>query len=217
MKNANFTLIVLMLALLLGACNTDKNRKVPPYKKTSAKSIIIETIPNTIITPEDRIPPEISYDEIGRVKMRKQWRYNPDGKPIGVNIFEYGYDENGNRIKEITEYYDLEGLLDVQIINDFTYNELDQQTDFYSHTYDRDLNLTNNQHTVMEYYETGLEKSVKTFNSKGIAMSKTTRFYEDNGELTAEAFEVYDEYGVFKEGKKLFYNKFGKVINEEDL
>lgn len=217
MKNANFALILLSLALILGACNNDQNRKVPAYKKTSAKSIIIEAIPNNIITPEDRVPPEISYDEVGRVNMRKQWRYNPKGDPVSVNIFTYGYDENGNRIKETSEYYDLDGLLDLQVVNDFTYNDKDQQTDFYSHTYDRHLNLTNNQHTVMEYYETGLEKSVKTFNSKGIAMSKTIRFYEENGDLVAEAFEVYDEYGAFKEGKKLFYDKFGKVINEEDL
>jgi len=213
MKKIQILLVSLSLMVLVISCN-DGNQKVPPYKKTSAKTIEIAKVPSRIIVLEDRIPVEIEKDDNGRIISRKQWKYDLKGFPKNYGVFLYSFDEKGNRVGEKVESYGLDGALESAIENRFVYNDKNQQTDYYYTSFDRDMKEIVAYHTVMTYNEIGKEASSETYTSDEIPISKTFRIYDDEGLISNETFKTYDKSGSLVDDKTLHYDEFGTVIKE---
>ncbi len=216
----------LFTLIIIASCTNDKTSerekiKLPKLSENAdiaqpkAKNIPMLST-EAVVSPEDRVKPEIIKDKNGRVIERRQVSYRRrSGQPSGFNVFFYDYDARGNRILEVSELYDTLGMFNGKVHNTFEYNDDNQKTSFLFQSFDENSRPVKVAYTTYAYNDDGYEIRSKTFNGEGDLMSRVDRFRNDKGEIVKEKFLEYNDKGDIINDDILHYNKKGGVIKEE--
>ncbi len=227
MKNLKLFLFLLSAIALLASCGGDGSPEreiinLDEYIVLNTNTLgrqvaenIPTTPPDTILEVAKRPKPEIIRNDQGQVTERRQYSFKRDGAPREYNVFQYEYDEQGSRIREITEMYTADGQYKGKIYNVFRYDDEGKKSVFIFRSYDKNGSLIRMFCSLYDYNDDGLEIQAKTFNSEGELISRVDRFRNDRGEITKEKFLEYNQNGEIINDDILHYDKNGTVIKQE--